>query len=71
MGGWRLRMKHTYLTLQRTYTAPLALMAEQHPPSLTLLGDTLKGVFLVVVSCQRLTRFASSNRGFADRGRPL
>ena len=52
MGGWRLRMKHTYLTLQRTYTAPLALMAEQHPPSLTLLGDTLKGVFLVVVSCQ-------------------
>ena len=40
-------MKHTYLTLQRTYTAPLALMAEKHPPSLMLLGDTLKSVFFM------------------------
>jgi hypothetical protein len=40
-------------TLQRTTTVLFAFMAERHPPSLTLLGDTINSVFfLVVVSCQ-------------------
>ena len=36
---------HSNLTIQRTTTVLLALMAERHPPSFTLLGETLKSVF--------------------------
>ena len=55
MLGYRRFQKacHYNPTLQRTTTVLLAFMAERHPPSLTLLGDTLNSVFfLVVVSCQ-------------------